>query len=361
MSASNSNSNSNSPERGEDGCVICTETAECPVCAEDEYCMMTAMTCDRCPTTYCAKKSVTASLAVLNNLTDITSANLSATNQHPEGQISNGNTQKTTDGSVNSNGHKGSSGGTVGGVIAGLVIGFAVIGFITYKWYWRRRKLRRMDRELEESLKEEGDISGDSSGTFDGTNGPMFESSDTNEYNDGVRHNNIHGYGNNPGLLEQYNDIKNLQASFMQPNLTNLNTNGFSGTADTASVHSSGTDASSLLPIAYIPGVTSGGPPRSRSTPTVGTSLYGLTIPGNVASHITLGSSVLGNIDEEDEDSVLQPPDMTTMNTVYRPSPQFSAESRFTTAMRAKPKLVQINNMGSTESILKEAGSTNHL
>ena len=351
-----SDSNSNSPERGEDGCVICTETAECPVCAEDEYCMMTAMTCDRCPITYCAKKSVTASLAVLNNLTDVTSANHSATNQHPGNQISNDNTQKTN-GSVNPNGQKGSSGGGVGGVIAGLVIGLAVIGFITYKWYWKRRKLRGMDRELDESLKEEGEISTDSSGTFDETNEPIFDSIDNNKYNDGVRHNDMR----NPGLFEQYNGIKNFQTSFMQPNLTNLNVSGFPGAADTASVRSSETDASSLLPIAYIPGVTSGGPPRSRSTPTAGTSLYSLTIPGNVASHITLGSSVLGNIDEADEDSILQPPDVTTMNAMYRPSPQFSAESRFTTAMRAKPKLVQIDNNGSTESILKEASSSNHL
>lgn len=108
------------------------------------------------------------------------------------------------------------------------------------------------------------------------------------------------------------------------------------------------TRASNLLPIAYIPGVTNGsgtvsgsgsGGLSSRLFRGLNTSHLNNT--GDIRSHITLGSSILGGIDDEEEQEEEELKNEKTMKHASVSSNNKSVEN-LTTAIRAKPKLVQI-------------------
>ena len=58
-----------SVETDSNGCVICEGTVNCPDCADDEYCIMTSLTCNSCPYTYCVPRSNSSINGVLTNST----------------------------------------------------------------------------------------------------------------------------------------------------------------------------------------------------------------------------------------------------------------------------------------------------
>lgn len=97
-------------------------------------------------------------------------------------------------------------------------------------------------------------------------------------------------------------------------------TSNFSNSENRSSVMTAQTRASNILPIAYIPGVTAVGRKFRNNS---------LLRNGDTRSHITLGSSILG-----DDDNVV-----FGMNK----EDNYEEKTKLTATIRNKPKLVQIN------------------
>ena len=83
------------------GCVQCP-TVKCPDCGDNFYCVMTSLTCNQCPITYCARKSALSSST--------------------------------------STSHKSDKGAIAGGVVGGVVGGILIVALIIF--YVRRSKKR---------------------------------------------------------------------------------------------------------------------------------------------------------------------------------------------------------------------------
>ncbi|SCU90030.1 LAME_0E06722g1_1 [Lachancea meyersii CBS 8951] len=108
------------------------------------------------------------------------------------------------------------------------------------------------------------------------------------------------------------------------------------------------TKASNILPIAYIPGVTAGGRSQNKLPPLPRHLLRN----GDTRSHITLGSSILGGDDDNDLE-VEAPTEGESPIILEKPDANGSREN-LTTAIRARPKLVQINEEDDEETEEKE-------
>ena len=303
-----------------DGCVVCPTTPSCPTCADDEYCVMTSLTCNKCPTTYCSPRS-SGQFNSLNNSTSISSSN-----------------------SGNGNGHitKVVVGSVIGG-IAGLLI---IVMILIYQWYWkprrRRNKLQLKDRmdafdeddeddfTDDDENEDEDDILHDEHDIYDSTeelrnrdsvnNGIALENEALDELtslNDYSMKKSRRGKG-----IVQLRDLSNHSSTnnLQKPN-SSLHSSHTNESNDLlrrsmlvpgnrqSSASTIRTNSSNVLPIAYIPGVTSSSNARSHRPNNGNNSRFNhnfgngsgsnLNIVGDTGSHITLGSSILGGLDED--------------------------------------------------------------
>ncbi|SMN20380.1 similar to Saccharomyces cerevisiae YPR075C OPY2 Integral membrane protein that functions in the signaling branch of the high-osmolarity glycerol (HOG) pathway [Maudiozyma saulgeensis] len=448
-------SNSTSSTTSSDGCVVCPTTPACPTCDDDEYCVMTSLTCSKCPTTYCSPRS-SSQFSSLNNSTSTTSTNSS----------DNGGTNHTTK-------------IVVGSVIGGIAALVLLVGALVYQWYW---KPRRKHSQLK--LKEDMNMFGDHNGIHDELDDEFTDDDDEDEYTDdddeGRGNNNermnggvaldyealdeltsLNDYGYNRkgntsgGHHRQHQspsgseDIVQLRDLSNHSSSNNLQRNAIGGnppwisgrhgskdslrksmlipgnrTSTTSTIR---TNASNVLPIAYIPGVTSAGHGgtigsgnsnnnnhNSRRTPTSlnsSNSALGrlnkparhqlgngsgssLNVVGDTGSHITLGSSILGGLDEDFDDMSInmttslpsqvtsQPPQQEEQNIIDRSATttmtsfeqdnntldeatgtdlesamdtslgtiKIGLGNNLMTAIKAKPKLIQINEEEDTDN-----------
>ena len=365
--------------RGADGCVVCPTSVACPTCAEDENCVLTALTCDTCPYTYCAKKS---SLAI---------GSLS-------GVDANGNALNATNSSGSStNSHKGRV--NIPGIVSGSVVGFLVLVLVlVIVYFWKRRKrfaregkLRayKLSRGRRGPNRVGGKNSGDGEDGGDGAGGDgiKWDSDIENELDDDDLDLDIdddddeedddddeddeddiddgagprHLYAAQPHMRQRLEDIveegddMNVSGPVGLDALRNGQTveqfrlrpmRPLKAASDAQSIYSNNTvhtkASSNVLPIAYIPGVTinqmqphvkPGYRPHSRA-------VRGRLNHDDVRSHITLGSSILGsedNFDLEFDHSVTPVPVKPEMEKAEKPA------TNLTTAIRAKPRLITID------------------
>lgn len=175
-------------------------------------------------------------------------------------------------------------GGIVGGVVGGVVLLAALLLFFLYHRYWK--KALRERAEAKASFMDDNEL--DDADDF------------TSESDEEDRSYHPHAVD------------REMFAAKPPPDHSDRHS--------TVTVQ---TRASNLLPIAYIPGVTSGGMFRGLNTSHLNTA-------GDMRSHITLGSSILGGIEDEEE------PADHSKNETNR------SQDNLTTAIRARPKLVQI-------------------
>ncbi|CCD22660.1 Opy2p NDAI_0A05050 [Naumovozyma dairenensis CBS 421] len=285
------------------GCVICTGNVSCPTCADDEYCVMTLLTCTACPTTYCTKKE--SSISVTNGTTNST--------------VSSGN-DSGTNGKV--------VGGVVGGVIGGVALIVILVLLFLYKRYWepRWRENKRKTFAGEEGTETNYD-------QFD-IDYADDDDDDDDDDEDDAGDEEVNKEDAMKSSVHSNNNM-NISSQMIPPT---LNIKG-----NRSSTSTTNSKASNLLPIAYIPGVTSAGitkPPALLNN--------NLNIVGDKRSHITLGSSILGEDDEEEgivytegDEIKMIPKDNNNImkkDTVDRKT----SNNNLTTAIRARPKLVQI-------------------
>ncbi|AMD18778.1 HBL124Cp [Eremothecium sinecaudum] len=178
-----------------------------------------------------------------------------------------------------SNKDKGANlGGIVGGVVAAVVVGVLLLLVLYYFKFWRHRKRGRSSSNISIDIDDEKILKQViANGSHDGT------------------------------YIENNNDI--YQARNRSSAATVM------------------TRASNVLPVAYIPGVTAVGKKTSRRR---------LFNNGDIRSHITLGSSILGGDDDDiDEGSEIASYIADRNSTADKPP-------ALTTAIRGKAKLVQI-------------------
>lgn len=272
------------------GCVSCPQgSPSCPVCADDEYCAVSLLSCTQCPQTYCTKKKGSVSES---------SAAASASNS-----------------SGASSGSKNAS-ARVGGIVGGVVGGVALIAALLLLWlyfkYWRKSRSRNKDVVI---AREEY------AGEYD-----------DDKEKDGFRE---AGAGAGAGGAEG-SSLRDSRALYQARNRSSAATQM--------------TKASNILPIAYIPGVTAG----SRSQHKLPPLPRHLLRNGDTRSHITLGSSILGGGDD-DRESLIDLPLEDSREGTSAASPaaegvysgvnaeHVTSQDALTTAIRARPKLVQIS------------------
>ncbi|CAI4925680.1 ANL_collapsed_G0057450.mRNA.1.CDS.1 [Saccharomyces cerevisiae] len=283
-SLSSTATSSTSATRGSDGCVVCDSTASCPVCASGEYCVMTSLTCDKCPSTYCAKQS--------------------------DSQLSSLSSSSSSSSSSNSNEKTSLIVGFTVGIVGGAMLIALVALYFINKRYWKPKRQKNKALKLEEASQSYGN----EEEYFDDEDDEDEDDEDEDDEDDGgMRKDESHTLFN---------------TSLVPPT---LNVPGNRSSASTTR-----TRASNILPIAYIPGVTSG-----LSTDKLQSKLRSSSkrqnAAGDIRSHITLGSSILDGLDDEDDEH----------NQVLNKD----ADDNLITAIRAKPKLVQIAEEESDKEI----------
>lgn len=232
------------------GCVSCP-AVKCPDCGDNYYCVMTSLTCTQCPITYCARKSVLSS----------------------------------------STSHKSNKGAIAGGVVGGVVGGLLIVAFIIY--YFRRSKKKNSQKAtLHEDLFEDGKAGS----YYDiGGNGYTDEDNDLfglDEY-DSTRNKTEGNYFTTTGgnTLRSSNIEKDDVLGVLPLSHDVLGKNKKRKNDETSSVSTG--NASNIIPVGYIPGIKSNG-------------LRGLKtnskkkIPEELKSHYTLGSSILGDMHDDD-------------------------------------------------------------
>ncbi|SCU88177.1 LAMI_0D09076g1_1 [Lachancea mirantina] len=212
----------------------------------------------------------------------------------------------SSNGSSQSHGGHGASaskvGGIVGGVVGGTAFLIAILLVYLYVKYWSKNKAHNRNVLVAEGRHDEDLLDDPESGGYE-------------------KNGHLQGPGGPAGP-------------------TGLHRPGNRSSAATVTTRAS----SNILPIAYIPGVTAGKqgklPPLPRH----------LLRSGDTRSHITLGSSILGGMDDDD-DSTSDDRDRdvkTTANGRLESDADAGAGEKndtnhLTTAIRAKPKLVQIS------------------
>lgn len=222
-----------------DGCVSCP-TVKCPDCGDNFYCVMTSLTCTKCPITYCVKKTGTDSQS-------------SSTVDH-----------KTSKGAI--------AGGVVGGVVGALIVAAIIIYF-----FKRSKKRAEKERRLR------GD-SGDEN-IFDDDDDDLFE------FDDRYSKSGSKVFTTNDTTLRSSNLEKDDSVGILP-----LSQNVLGGPRrknDETSSVSTG-NASNVIPVGYIPGIKTSGLNGFRTG-------QKKKIPEELKSHYTLGSSILGDLDEESD------------------------------------------------------------
>lgn len=280
---------SSSVTRGTDGCVVCGTVASCPDCGSGEYCVMTSLTCDSCSYTYCAKQS-TSQLTGLNS----TSTSSSSHSSNKNGEII----------------------GVTLGVIGGVVVIVLVTLFFINKRYWKPRRQRIKASRLEEASRSHGN---EDEYFEDG-----YEDDDDDDDEDDDE--------DDDGDMRKDENYTKFNAPLVPPS---LNVPG-----NRSSTSTTRTRASNILPIAYIPGVTSALTAEKLQSK-LRSGAKRQHAAGDIRSHITLGSSILDGLDEEYDDH----------NLNARGTHSNDSEDNLITAIRAKPKLVQIAEEESDKEI----------
>lgn len=357
-------------ETGSNGCVICEGTVKCPVCAADEYCVMTSLTCNSCPYTYCAPKSNSTANNVLYNST---SGN--GTTGLNFGTVSKNSTSR------NATIHK------IQGAVAGGVIGFVCfLLVIWYSFYWRKKKRLAKARTFSDKTYNANDIDVmelDDIDDIDSTEENIFGSDEDIDEFEEDRTSNVNNSNNNTWNSNEDRNHNNVRMTPLQqlqyineirsmkvPNIRNGNNNNntFSLVGDRTSTASTvRSSASNILPIGYIPGVTSTNLINNRMTKNINgksnlnTYNNHLNIVGDIRSHITLGSSILEEVAEdlEDDNNTYSGTIKSMRPYLDKPDTMKRANmSSLTTAIKGKPKLVQINEAKDTEENDKIATET---
>ncbi|GMM58411.1 Opy2 protein [Maudiozyma humilis] len=338
-----------------DGCVSCGPSPECPACGDDEYCVVTTLTCTQCPTTHCAPRSSSQFSALSNSTANATTSALTSPTS------SSNHTTRIVVGSV------------IGG-LAGLVL---LVALLVYQWYWKARQRSRQLQLKEGTLglglhpeEELDDLDLDSD---------LDDLDSGDESGDEAR--------DELGSLQEYRQGAGVQplrgnTAPLRPPMRSSGSgsrHSVSTTGGNTSRHSRISLASNVLPVAYIPGVTNAGgsstlgsgsgtatargngsvssAANTRRTPTsLNSAATRLNIAGDTGSHITLGSSILGGLDDawdaaSERGSVggtldSAPLDSTlggTLGTV-----RIGLGNNLTTAIKARAKLVQIHEEGAS-------------
>ncbi|SCU97346.1 LAFA_0G11034g1_1 [Lachancea sp. 'fantastica'] len=260
------------------GCVTCSGTPACPVCAEDEQCALSLQRCDQCAQTYCAKKNGALGSG-------------SSSSPSSSAAVAGGSSSKSS--------NSGKVGGIVGGVVGGVGLIVVLLLLYLYLKFWRKNRTR--NKEVLVAHEHYGD-------DFEDGRGPSGNS--------------------------RSNSYIQERDSLYQPR-------------NRSSAATQITKASNILPIAYIPGVTAGGRSQSKLPPLPRHLLRN----GDTRSHITLGSSILGG----DDDNDIEADGLASSQREHanESTPEGSRDA-LTTAIRARPKLVQINEEEDEEPVEKE-------
>ena len=244
------------------GCVECPSVS-CPDCGDNYYCVKTTLTCTQCPITYCVKK-------------------------------------QTLPSSSTSTSHKSNKGAIAGGVVGGVIGGVLIISLIIY--YFRRSKKRNAyeRRSKSASTGHHSDIFDEGkSGSYYETGGNGYPDDDNeiddlfglDEYDNSRNRTGSNYFATTGGNTLRSSNIEKDDVLGVLP-LTHdvLGKNKRKRNDETSSVSTG--NASNVIPVGYIPGIKSNG-------------LRGLkqgskkNIPDELKSHYTLGSSILGDMNED--------------------------------------------------------------
>lgn len=245
------------------GCVECP-TVKCPDCGDNFYCVMTSLTCTQCPITYCARKSVLSSST--------------------------------------STSHKSNKGAIAGGVVGGVVGGILIIALIIY--YFRRSKKRNAyERNKSTTTGRHSDIFDEGkSGSYYETGGNGYTDDDNDiddlfgldDYDNSRNKTGSNYFATTGGNTLRSSNIEKDDVLGVLP-LTHevLGKNNRKRNDETSSVSTG--NASNVIPVGYIPGIKSNGLRGLKQGPKK-------NIPDELKSHYTLGSSILGDMNDDDED-----------------------------------------------------------
>ncbi|CCE61425.1 hypothetical protein TPHA_0A03480 [Tetrapisispora phaffii CBS 4417] len=324
-----------------DGCVVCSSDVTCPNCAEGYYCVLTALTCYECPTTYCE-------LSTNSESSNSTSSSTSSSDQN-SGRI---------------------TGAIVGSVVGGVLIIIGIVMYFFYTKFWKLRRETKFNSDIHKSFGAllDADYDEDLQDMYDADlDNDDFDDMD-DDIEDGYFKDELIEMGDTvPELMEfpknakrsklnHSNNTHDNNRSEIVSIVTDLNHSRLLQSGNRSSSSTINTKASNILPIAYIPGVTNSDPqrrgmhsfqnmPHSRDT---------------VKSHITLGSSIFDN-EDGDPLSVINmgnDEDKIGNNSISREkiNPNTSTE-KLTTAIRAKPRLIDIHDNNSLDDLQNSATS----
>ncbi|CCF59493.1 hypothetical protein KAFR_0H00830 [Kazachstania africana CBS 2517] len=295
---------SNSTSSSGDSCVVCTDSVSCPTCGENEYCVMTALTCNECPTTYCATKS-SSSLDTLSNSTT-TSTSASSTSRSSSTSKTNNNPK------------------IIGGVFGGIFGISLVVLFLAYQWYWKPKYRKSDSKLLDAKSSADLELADDE------------EDDDFDDFDDDEEEEVPSNMGNFQSNTNGTTAIKTM--TMPPPHQQAVRRTTLMNPGDRRSTTSTiRTKASNILPIAYIPGVTSTGLNRPRKF-----ASSNLNVAGDVRSHITLGSSILDFEEEGENDMVDETNKYTNRQNTSKVREKKASQDNLTTAIKARPKLVEI-------------------
>lgn len=289
---------------GSNGCVICPQTTPtCPKCAKDEECTMRTATCQQCPVYVCLAKEKNGSSGV-------------------------------------------PIGGIVGGAIGGIVVLLLVAGVFYYHFVYRKKHPRLDDEDMalsdyeyDNSLEDDDVSSGNDkrdssiSSPLDPQVGAALEKPPQRRTNSGnnVANRRLSSYESFTRPKTRYNrrpkrvansvagartrvGQERAQGPYIDPR--SLNRNSVATTIST-------TNASNILPIAYIPGVT------VRPTKNNTRSIY---------SYET--DSIFSDLDTLENASIIG--DVMKANN---PGLELRGKNATMTAIKAQPRLVNVDRI----------------
>ncbi|CAL9736617.1 protein Opy2p [Monosporozyma servazzii] len=320
-----------------DGCVKCEGTVKCPVCGENEYCVMTSLTCQSCPYTYCApttNQTLSGLLSHSSNTTSITSTHNNDTTVH-----------KIVGGVI--------------GTVAGLVL---IVLLVWYSFYLRKRNaLAKANVMGQDKNFNANDIEGLEMDDIEDEE-DLYDTDDDDDDDD--EEEQQQQQQPNIKTINSVITSKNSNVSMTPQQYANelrsmhphANNSLFVAGDRMSTASTVRTGASNILPIGYIPGVTSGGGTMNSSN-----HKNHLNIVGDIRSHITLGSSILdgGSFfgDDNTEDNASSALQRPTVDRRTKPVDSITTSSLTTAIKGSKPKLVQINEEDEQETPVRMRNS----
>lgn len=288
-------------------CVVCTDVPACPACASDEICQMTTQSCDACPQTYCQK-------------------------------VSSGPTSSSSSSSAQTKGSGSDTGAIVGGVVGGLAA--LLIGLALVWWFYIRPKRRNIHLSSASSLSSNNNKH---TALADGPHavGPdgFHENSPNQEVYDMYEKQQGYGGPETKVLYPDGGSPVSTVASTPAMHSTAGSTNNRNTTFSQFSISTSSlTRSSTVIPIAYIPGVTTRANIVDNSSLTPNMSVYDTA--QNTPASTNNGSPMVVNLNRMSE----RTEDRSSIGTVgYRGSTALITATTMT-AMQARPNLVDIGN-----------------